>query len=43
MEESFVRQALPHAEFMILNECGHFVEIEKPRELATLALEFMRK
>ncbi len=36
-------QALPRAQLVALNECGHFVEVEKPTELAQLALEFLRK
>lgn len=36
-------QTLPHAEFVILNECGHFVEVEKPNELARLVVEFLKK
>jgi pimeloyl-ACP methyl ester carboxylesterase len=36
-------QVLPHAQLVALNECGHFVEIEKPAELAQLVLEFLRK
>lgn len=35
-------QALPRAEFVTLNECGHFVEVEKADELAKLTLEFLR-
>jgi pimeloyl-ACP methyl ester carboxylesterase len=33
-------QTLPHAEFVALNQCGHFVEVEKADELAKLVLEF---
>lgn len=36
-------QALPHAQLVALNECGHFVEVEKPVELAQLTLEFFKK
>jgi pimeloyl-ACP methyl ester carboxylesterase len=36
-------QALPRAEFVTLNECGHFVEVEKPNELAQLVAEFIRR
>ena len=35
-------QTLPHAQFVTLNACGHFVEIEKPAELAQLTLNFSR-
>jgi pimeloyl-ACP methyl ester carboxylesterase len=34
-------QALPHAQFVVLNQCGHFVEIEKAEDLAKLSLEFL--
>jgi len=34
-------QALPHAQFVVLNQCGHFVEVEKADELAKLVLEFL--
>ena len=36
-------QALPHAQLVNLNECGHFVEIEKADELAKLVVEFLKK
>lgn len=36
-------QALPRAEFVTLNECGHFIEIEKADELAKLMVEFLKK
>jgi pimeloyl-ACP methyl ester carboxylesterase len=36
-------QTLPRAEFVTLNECGHFVEVEKADELAKLTLEFLRE
>jgi pimeloyl-ACP methyl ester carboxylesterase len=36
-------QALPQAQLATLNECGHFVEIEKTDELAKLTLEFLRE
>ncbi|MBI3245355.1 MAG: alpha/beta hydrolase [Deltaproteobacteria bacterium] len=36
-------QALPHAELTTLNECGHFVEVEKANELAQLVIEFLKK
>ena len=34
-------QALPHAQFVVLNQCSHFVEIEKADELAKLVNEFI--
>jgi pimeloyl-ACP methyl ester carboxylesterase len=34
-------QALPHAQFVVLNQCSHFVEVEKPDELARLINEFI--
>jgi pimeloyl-ACP methyl ester carboxylesterase len=34
-------QALPHAQFVVLNQCGHFVEVEKPEELTKLVNEFI--
>jgi pimeloyl-ACP methyl ester carboxylesterase len=34
-------QALPHAQFVVLNHCSHFVEIEKADELAKLVNEFL--
>lgn len=34
-------QALPRAQFVVLNQCGHFVEVEKPAELAKLVMEFI--
>ena len=34
-------QALPHAQLVTLNRCGHFVEIEKADELAQLVLQFL--
>jgi len=34
-------QALPHAQFVVLNQCGHFVEVEKASELAKLVNEFI--
>jgi pimeloyl-ACP methyl ester carboxylesterase len=34
-------QALPHAQFVALNHCGHFVEVEKADELAKLVGEFI--
>jgi pimeloyl-ACP methyl ester carboxylesterase len=34
-------QALPHAQFVVLNQCGHFAEVEKPDELARLINEFI--
>ncbi len=34
-------QALPHAQFVVLNQCGHFVEVEKADELAKLVNEFI--
>jgi len=34
-------QALPHAQFVVLNQCSHFVEIEKAEELAKLVNEFI--
>lgn len=36
-------QTLPRAQFVALNECGHFVEVEKPNELARLVVEFLKK
>lgn len=36
-------QALPHAQFVTLNHCGHFVEVEKADELAKLVTEFLSK
>ena len=38
--EQYVK-ALPNAELKVLDECGHFVEMEKPQELATLVRDFM--
>ena len=34
-------QALPHAQLVVLDRCGHFVEVEKPDELAKLVREFI--
>ena len=34
-------QALPQAQFVTLNRCGHFVEVEKADELAQLVLQFL--
>ena len=34
-------QALPHAQFVVLNQCGHFIEVEKADELAKLVVEFL--
>lgn len=34
-------QAMPHAQLVTLNRCGHFVEVEKPDELAQLILQFL--
>ncbi len=33
--------ALANAELKVLEECGHFVEMEKPHELATLVSDFI--
>ena len=33
--------ALPHAQLKVLEQCGHFVEVEKPHELAKLVQEFI--
>jgi pimeloyl-ACP methyl ester carboxylesterase len=35
--------ALANAELKVLEECGHFVEMEKPHELATLVSDFINK
>ena len=34
-------QALPNAKLTILEECGHFADVEKADELATLTKEFI--
>lgn len=34
-------EALPRSRLSILAECGHFAEMEKPRELAALAIDFL--
>ena len=34
-------QAMPHAQLVTLNRCGHFVEVEKVDELAQLILQFL--
>jgi pimeloyl-ACP methyl ester carboxylesterase len=34
-------QALPHAQFVVLNQCGHFIEVERADELAKLVNEFI--
>ena len=34
-------QFLPHAQLVTLNQCGHFVEVEKADELAKLVLPFL--
>jgi pimeloyl-ACP methyl ester carboxylesterase len=34
-------QALPRAQFVVLNQCGHFVEVEKADELTQLINEFI--
>ncbi len=35
-------QALPNAKLQVLDNCGHFVEVEKPQELARLVIEFIQ-
>lgn len=34
-------QAMPHAQLVTLNRCGHFVEVEKADDLAQLVLQFL--
>jgi len=34
-------QFLPHAQLVTLNQCGHFVEVEKADELAQVVLPFL--
>lgn len=37
------REALVNARLEVLDRCGHFVELEKPRELAKLVLDFLTR
>src|SRR5262249_23993230 len=34
-------QALPHAQFVVLNQCGPFIEVEKADELVKPVVEFL--
>lgn len=36
----YFHQLMPHAEKIVLDECGHFMAIDKPREIAEHILRF---
>lgn len=38
-----LRARLPHAEFLVIPDCGHIPEEERPEETATLILDFCRR
>jgi pimeloyl-ACP methyl ester carboxylesterase len=38
-----LRQAIPHAEFHVIENCGHIPHYEKPKEVNPILLEFLRR
>jgi pimeloyl-ACP methyl ester carboxylesterase len=42
-ETKRMAERLPHAEFKVIEDCGHMAPLEKPHELATLLVEWIAR